>query len=114
MRQVKFILAVILGVVLITLVVQNHEAMSTTVVFKVDFFSYHRQSSPISLYYIVPISFVCGLLVAGVYGVIERFRLQKTIKMLKNESQEKNQELNSLRILPITSDEVTSGDLEEP
>ena len=113
MKQVKFTLEIILLLVVVILTVQNHEAMSTEVTFRVKFFSYSAQSSHMSLYYIVTIAFLFGLIISGLYGIIERFRLKKTIKVLKGASQEKDQELNSLRNLPITSDEVNSNGLED-
>jgi hypothetical protein len=36
---------------------------------------------------------------------------KRQIKMLENESKQKNKELNSLRNLPITSDSIASGHL---
>jgi len=56
----------------------------------------------------VTIAFLFGVIVAGLYGFIERFRLKKEIKVLAHASREKDKELNSLRNLPITSDDVGS------
>ena len=47
--------------------------------------------------------------ISGLYGIIERFRLKKQIKILESASRERDKELNSLRNLPITSDDVGSG-----
>ena len=38
-------------------------------------------------------------------GMIERFRLKKQLKIVTNASAAKDQELNSLRNLPITAEE---------
>ena len=110
MKHVKFMLAIILMLVVVILIVQNHEAMSTKVSFQVKFFSYHLQSSNMSVYYIVTISFLFGVIISGLYGIIERFRLMKVLKLLRATSKEKDQELNSLRNLPITSDNISQDE----
>jgi len=106
MKHLKFILSIILMLLVVILIVQNHEAMATKVIFKIDLVSFHVQSSMISLYYIVTISFLFGIIISGLYGIVERFSLKKQIKTLQNSSKEKDKELNSLRNLPITSDDV--------
>ena len=77
MKHLKFMLAVFLMLVIIIIVVQNHEAMSTNIVFRLNVFSLHLQSSMVSLYYIVPTAFLFGVIVTGFYGMIERFQLKR-------------------------------------
>lgn len=106
MRHLRFIVAIILMLVVVVLLVQNHGAMATRVEFRVDILTLHWKSSQITLYHIVTIAFLFGVIVSGLYGIIERFRLKKEIKVLVQLSREKDKELNSLRNLPITSDDV--------
>ena len=91
----------------VIVIVQNHRAMSEQVAFKVDLGFIKYESSAMSLYFIVTIAFLFGVLVTGFYGIIERFRLKREIKTLVSASREKDKELNSLRNLPITSDDVS-------
>ena len=114
MKHVKFMLAIVLMLVVVILVVQNHEAMSTKVSFRVSFFSHSLQSSMMSVYYIITISFLFGVLVSGTYGIIERFRLMKALKLLRKSSQQMERELNSLRNLPITSEDISQDETPEP
>lgn len=107
MKHVKFILAIIIMLVVVVIVVQNHDAFSKAVVFKIDFLGIQWQSASVSLYYIVTIAFLFGVLVTGVYGMLERFRLKKQLKILTSASAAKEQELNSLRNLPITTEETS-------
>jgi len=111
MRYLKFIISIIIIMLVFILVVENLEAFSTKVFFKIDLFSLHYKSADIAMYYIVPIAFLFGIIIAGLYGIIERFQLKKQIKNLVKASKEKDKELNSLRNLPITSDGVSSGNL---
>ena len=113
MRHLKFLVAIILMMVVVILLVENNDAFSTKVVFKLDFFTLHYKSSEISMYYIVGITFFFGLLLAGLYGIVERYQLKREIKTLVESSMEKDKELNSLRNLPINSENVVSGDLDQ-
>ena len=111
MKQLRYILAILLMLAVVILIVENHEAMSTQVIFKVyiGLLSIHHESPQMNLYNIVTIAFLFGVIVSGIYGMIERFRLKKEIRALMGASREKDKELNSLRNLPITTDDVSSG-----
>lgn len=104
MKHLKFILAIILMLFAVILLVENHEAMSTKVIFKIDLLFFKFISSNMSLYVIVTVAFLSGVLISGLYGILERFRLKRQIKALITTSRDKDKELNSLRNLPITSD----------
>lgn len=105
MKHFKFILAIIILLAVLIIIVQNDKALSESVVFKLDLLSIHWRSSPISIYYIVTIAFLFGVLITGLFGIIERFRLKKEIRLLTTASEAKDRELNSLRNLPITEEE---------
>ena len=110
MKHLRYILAILLMLVVVILIVENHEAMSTQVIFKVniDLLSIHHESPQMNLYNIVTIAFLFGVFVSGIYGMVERFRLKKEIRALMGASREKDKELNSLRNLPITTNDVPS------
>lgn len=114
MKHLKFMLWVLVALVIVILIVQNHEAMSTPVVFKADFRIFQFRSPETSLYLIVTSAFLFGVIIAGLYGMIERFQLKRQIKTLINDSRDKDKELNSLRNLPITSDDVGAGQIQRP
>ena len=113
MKHLKFILAIVIMLIVVVIIVQNGDALAKAVVFKINFLGIHWQSSSISLYYIVTIAFLFGVLITGVSGMIERFRLKNQIKTLTSASAVKDQELDSLRNLPITSEEVSSEESPE-
>ena len=106
MKYVKFVVAVVIMVVVVVLVVQNHAAMSTEVSFRMDLLGLKYQSTAMTVYHIVVIVFLFGVLISALVGMMERFRLKKEIRILRDTSNEKDQELNSLRNLPITSEAV--------
>ena len=111
MKHLKFMLWVFVALIIVILIVQNHEAMSTRVIFKADFRIFQFSSSEISLYLIVTFTFLFGVIISGLYGMMERFQLKRQIKTLTKDSKDKEKELNSLRNLPITSDDVGSGQM---
>lgn len=111
MKHLRFIIGIIIMLLVVIIVVENHEAFSTKVVFRIDLLGLHYKSNEISMYIMVTISFLFGILIAGLYGIVERFRLKREIKKMRHISKEKEEELNSLRNLPITSDNVGSSDL---
>jgi hypothetical protein len=61
-----------------------------------------------NIYYIIGISFLLGVFITGLCGIVERFQLKKQIKTLTTITKEKDKELNSLRNLSISSDSVGS------
>ncbi|MGE5843143.1 MAG: LapA family protein, partial [Deltaproteobacteria bacterium] len=63
-------------------------------------------TADITLYEIIIVTYLLGVLSIGLYGIAERFRLKKRIKVLTRTLEEREKEVNGLRNLPITSDHV--------
>ncbi|MDY6879241.1 MAG: LapA family protein [Desulfatiglans sp.] len=105
MKQLRWIGVILLALLVIIIVVQNHGAMSTPVMFKLDLVFISFESSQMSVYQVAVITFLLGVLVSGVYGMTERFRLKRQVKNLLKESSEKDKELSSFRNLPVTTDD---------
>ncbi len=107
MTHLKAIVFILIGLAVIVLVVQNNAALSTTVKFRMNpYFFQERMTSDITLYEIVIVNYLIGVLSIGLYGIAERFRLKKRIKVLTRTLEEREKEVNNLRNLPITSDPV--------
>ena len=107
MTHLKAIVFILLGLAVVVLVVQNNAALSTTVKFRMNpYFFQERMTSDITLYEIVIVTYLLGVLSIGLYGIAERFRLKKKIKVLTRTLEEREKEVNNLRNLPITSEPV--------
>ncbi len=106
MKHVKAIFVILFVLLIIIIAVQNYEAFSTTVKFKVDLVFSSYESSEMSLYFVAVITFLLGVLFAGFYGIAERFRLKNQIKNLMKDAKGKEEELNSLRNLPLTGEDL--------
>ena len=111
MAQVKAIILVLVGLVIVVAIVQNHQAMSTALTFRFNpMVVAEWRSSDVSVYQVTFIAFFLAAVIVGFFGLFERFRLKKRIKMLSKELESKDRELNSLRNLPITSDHPSPGE----
>ncbi|MFH1241177.1 MAG: LapA family protein [Pseudomonadota bacterium] len=108
MKNVKVILVILFLLLVVILAVQNFDALATTVTFRVSlgFVNYETSQVPLSL--IAIITFLVGVLASGLYGITERLRLKRQIKSLMRDVGEKDKELNSLRNLPVTTEDMSS------
>ena len=108
MKHFKFLLLVFIMLGVFIILVQNHESFSTPVTFKIDpKFTDPYFSPPMSIYLISLMAFILGVLITWVFNLLERFQFKRRINNLGKELREKDNELNSLRNLPITSENVT-------
>ncbi len=106
MKYIKFLFLVIIVLAVIILAIQNNEAFATRVVFKINTGMNQYQSTGINIYMISLIAFLLGLIITYIYFIMDRLQMKRRIRTLMNEIKEKDKELNSLRNLPITTDNV--------
>lgn len=112
MKHLKLIILILLLSIVVILAYQNSEAVTKTVQFRLNPLFFEESQSPeIAIGLVMLMAFFLGVIVTGFCGMTERFRLKKRIKMCTKELENKDKELNSLRILPITSDDVSPGQL---
>jgi uncharacterized membrane protein YciS (DUF1049 family) len=109
MKHIKFLVYVFIVFVVVTLIIQNHEAFNTRVIFRVNFIYSQFESAGITIYLISAIAFTLGLIISWLYNLLDRFQLKREITRLRNDIKNKDKELNSLRNLPITSERVPPG-----
>ena len=106
MKHVKYLFMIFIFLFIFILLVENNEAFSTKIILKADFKIGKFESPELSIYLISIISFVLGVIIIWVYDLLERIQLRRQIKKLRNEINEKDNELRSLRNLPIVSESV--------
>jgi uncharacterized membrane protein YciS (DUF1049 family) len=111
MAQVKAVILVLVGLVIVVAMVQNNQAMSTSLTFRFNpLLLSEWQATGVSVYQVTIIAFLLGVLIVGFFGLLERFRLKRRIKALTRELESKERELKSFRNLAITSDQPGSVD----
>jgi len=107
MGHVKIVLGILIGLFVIIVVVQNIDSLNSKVELRVDPVIVEEMKwSEVTVYQMVLIAFLAGVLGTGLHGIIERYRLKKQIKVLTRALQDKDKELSSLRNLPLTYDSV--------
>ncbi|MFP4085835.1 MAG: LapA family protein [Desulfobacteraceae bacterium] len=108
MKHVKGIIVILFLLLVVILAVQNYQALSTPINFKVDLIFLRGESSGMPVFLIAVITFLIGVVATWLYGISERFTYKRQIKNLKRDAADKEKELNSLRNLPVTTEEVNS------
>lgn len=103
MNYIKAILVAALVALAIIFMIQNIEALSHPLTIRLNLFFFQFESTPYATYLIIMLAFFVGVLATSLLGMVERFRLRRTIKAKDGEIASLNRELNSLRNLPITS-----------
>ena len=107
MKHVKALFVILFVLLVIIVAVQNIPNLKTPVVFGVDLGFYEYQTPNIPLASVAVITFLIGVVSMGLYGIIERFRLKRQIKILMGEAKEREAELNSFRNLPVIPEVIT-------
>ena len=113
MKHMKFIISLLLMLLAIILVVENLEQLSKTLILKVDLLFWVHETRPMALYLVIIMVFLLGIFVASSYGIFERFKLKKRIRLISKENREKDRELNSFRNLPIVESKIEERELAE-
>ena len=109
MKHLRWILMILFFVFAVIVVVQNHPEFVKPIQLKLNLLFFDEYRSPvITVYHVLIISFLVGIIAAGVCGIVERFQLKRQIKVLTKDVKEKDKELNSLRNLPVTMEDIRS------
>ncbi len=108
MKHVKAIIVILFLLVVVVVAVQNYQALTTPITFKINLLFFNAETSGLPVFLIAIITFLIGVFCLWVYGISERLDYKRQIKMLMKDVKEKEQELNSLRNLPVTSEAMDS------
>ena len=106
MKHVKAFISIIIMLLVVIIIVENLEQLSTTLTLKINLLFWDRETPPMAFYLVVIIVFLLGIIIAGLFGIVERFKLKKEIRNLLKENKGRDKELNSLRNLPIVQSNI--------
>ncbi len=111
MNHVKAILILLFAALAFTVAVQNYNetCLIAPVVFRVTLPLIQYKSEAIPLGALAIACFMVGVILMGLYGILERLRLRKQVRVLQAEAKQKDREINSLKNLA----EETKRDLVE-
>jgi len=113
MKHIKAIISIVLMLLVVVLIVENLTQLSQKLTLKVDLYFWDWKTEPMAFYFVIIIVFLLGILIASLYGIFERFKLKKEIRIISKEKREKDKELNSLRNLPIVESKIEDMELSE-
>jgi lipopolysaccharide assembly protein A len=106
MKHLKAIISIMLMLLAVVLIVENLAQLSQKLILKVDLYFWEWETEPMAFYFVIIIAFLIGILIASFYGIFERFKLKKEIKIISKQKRESDKELNSLRNFPIVDNKV--------
>ena len=110
MKTVKVVLLAIIFIFLLLFLFQNYNALLSTTTLELNLFGpLHLRSTPIPLYALILGSVLLGVLVTAFYFGIGSYRSRQNLRSLRKQNYTLQEELNSLRNLPITDAEVTAN-----
>jgi uncharacterized integral membrane protein len=110
MKTVKVVLLAIIFIFLLLSLFQNYNALLTTTTLELNLFGpLQLRSTPIPLYVLILGSLFLGVLVTAFYFGMGSFRSRRKLRSLRKQNYTLQEELNSLRNLPITDAEVTTN-----
>lgn len=107
MKHVKAIIVILFLLLVVIIAVQNYQALSTPISFKVNLLFLNAESSGLPVFLIAIITFLVGVVCAWLYGISERFSFKRQVKTLMKDVKDKEKELNSLRNLPVTTEDMS-------
>jgi len=113
MKHIKAIISLVFMLLAVVLIVENLTQLSQKLTLQVDLYFWDWKAEPMAFYFVIIIVFLLGILIASLYGIFERFKLKKEIRILSKEKREKDKELNSLRNLPIVESKIEDMELIE-
>ena len=110
MKQVKWVVLLLCMVLLIVFLIQNIEKILAATTFEFNLFGLvHLSSKPIPLYGLILGSIFVGGIMTAIYLGIGNFRLRSSLRSLQKKNSSLQEELKSLRNLPITEAEVPAS-----
>lgn len=114
MRYIKILFLIVFFFVAMLFFFQNTQPLNTTISLELNLFFAHLKSVPIPMYFLVLASFALGGIVVLFYFLAEKIRLGSELKQCKRRMASLQQEVNSLRTLPVDEDSsYGSGDDDE-
>ena len=95
MRIIYLIFVIVFALFIVTFSQQNLMPV------QLKYYSYLQHVPPIPTYLLIFVSFLVGIIVTSFWGIVERFRLNRTIRRLNKMVRELRKELHSPEASPI-------------
>jgi uncharacterized integral membrane protein len=97
MRIIYLILVIVFALFIVTFSQQNLKPVD------LNYYNY-LNIPPVPVYLLIFISLLCGVIITGFYGIVERFRLNRTIRRLNKIVRDLRKELHANEAPPIINE----------
>jgi len=101
MKYLKLTGIVLLIILLGMIAMQNYDVLSAEFSFKLNIFSYLFETQPLSIYFIITVTFLFGVILTVLIIVSEILDLKKRLAYLSGQLSNYEEEVKSLRNLPV-------------
>lgn len=109
MRFIKVLIFLLIMVLAMLFFVQNNVALSKTMQLQFDLFFSKWTSIELPFYFILLVTFFLGGLFVLMYFFIEKIRLASELRTQRNKCRKLEQELRSLRNMPLEREELAAS-----
>jgi hypothetical protein len=110
MKQIKALVVILFLLLIVVLSVQNYAALTTKINFKANLLFLNYQTADLSIFLIAVVTFLIGVVAIWLFGLSERLSFKRQIKALMKDVKNNELELNSLRNLPVITEDVNSNE----
>lgn len=116
MRFLKVFGLVLLFLISMMFFIQNTEMLSQEMSLHLNFYigDYVASSRPLPFYFLLLFAFALGSFLVLLYFLMDKLRLGKQLNQCRHERDRLEQEVNSLRNLPLESSNPYSASAEQP
>jgi uncharacterized integral membrane protein len=104
MRYIKVLLLTLFFFVSMVFFIQNNQVIASLLVLRIDILGWELVSREMPFYLIVLASFVVGSIFSMMYFLFEKVRLARELKAAKAKLAALEQEVTSLRNLPLQTE----------
>jgi uncharacterized integral membrane protein len=106
MRIIYLILVIVFSLFIFTFSQQN----LTAIQLQYNILDYHflGKLKPVPVYLLIFISILIGVIITGFWGIVERFRLNRTIRRLNKLVRDLRKEIHASEAPPIIDEQKTS------
>lgn len=99
MRTLYMILVIVFALFIVTFSQQNLEPV------QLKYYNYLHKVPPVPVYILIFVSLLVGVIITAFWGVVERFRLNRTIRRLNKLVRDLRRELQTHEAPPIMNEQ---------
>jgi uncharacterized integral membrane protein len=101
MRIIYLILVIVFALFIVTFSQQNLMPI------QLKYYNYLQHVPPVPTYLLIFVSLLAGIIITGFWGIVERFRLNRTIRRLNKIVRDLRKELHVNEAPPIIDEQKT-------